>query len=120
MQEKWSPAANAFREAIDRDDRLVEEAGELLIDALYQHARYLLRMGREREAIADFRALYEKAPEYPELRRLYAGVLVRYGRDAILRGQYGEGVEKLQEALRVMPENETARRLLERIRFTLE
>ncbi len=119
-QEKWSPAANAFREAIALDDRLAPEASGLLIDALYQDAHTLLRMGREREAIVSFRELYEKAPDYPKLRRVYAGLLVRYGREAILRGHYGDGVDKLQEALRVEPGNEAARRLLEQTRFASE
>jgi tetratricopeptide (TPR) repeat protein len=116
-QEKWSPAANAFREAMALDDRLAPQASPLLLDALYQDAQALLRTGREREAIDSFRELYEKAPDYPKLRRVYADLLVRYGREAILRGHYGDGVDKLQEALRVEPGNKAARRLLEQTRF---
>jgi len=116
--ENWLLASNALREAERLDPRQRRLAEALLRDALYQTALEELRLGDRRAAIAAFRELYAKSPGYPSLREIYLGVLTEYGRDRIVRGDYGEGVQALREALRLDPENVAARRLLRRIRFS--
>jgi tetratricopeptide (TPR) repeat protein len=116
--QNWGLAANALREAARLDPRLRVEAGALLEDALYQTALKELRLGDKRAAIAAFRELYQKSPGYPKLREAYLATLTEYGRERIAVGDYGEGVSALKESLRVDPENQAARRLLKRIRFS--
>lgn len=119
-EEKWSTAANAFRRAARLDERLAAKIEPLLIDALYRDAVYEVRLGKERAAIASFAALFERVPGYPGLRDTYAALLLRYGRSAVLENDYVGGVGALKEALRVDPENETARKLLEQMRFAVD
>ncbi len=119
-EEKWSTAANAFRQAARLDPSLAGASHTLLADALYQDALYQVRLGKRREAIASFAALYERAPDYPGLSETYAVVLLHYGRDAIVRDDYITGVNALKEVLRVDPANETARTLLDQTRFAAD
>lgn len=119
-EEKWSTAANAFRQAAHLDPSLAGAAHPLLVDALYKDALYEIRLGKRREAIVSFAALYAHAPDYPGLRETYTVVLLRYGRDAILRDDYITGVSALKEVLRLDPTNETARTLLDRTRFAAD
>jgi tetratricopeptide (TPR) repeat protein len=116
--QNWGLAANALREAGRLDPSLRGEAGALLDDALYQTALEELRLGDERAAINAFRELYQKSPGYPNLREAYLAALTTYGREKIAGGDYGEGVSALKEALRLDPDNQAARRLLQRIRFS--
>jgi len=117
-EQNWLLAANALREAGRLDPGVRREAGALLEDALYQTALQELQLGDKRAAIAAFRELHQKSPDYPNLREAYLGALTEYGRERIARGDYGEGVQALKEALRLDPENQAARRLLKRIRFS--
>jgi len=116
--QNWGLAANALREAARLDPRLRREADALLEDALYQSALNELRLGDKRAAIAAFREIYQKSPDYPNLREAYLAALTEYGRERIAGGHYGEGVQALKEALGLDPENQAARRLLQRIRFS--
>ena len=119
-EEKWSTAANAFRQAARLDPSLAKASHLLLVDALYQDALYQVRLGKRREAITSFAALYERAPDYPGLRETYTVVLLRYGRDAIVKDEYITGVNALKEVLHLDPTNETARTLLGQIRFAVD
>jgi tetratricopeptide (TPR) repeat protein len=116
--ENWLLASNALREAARLDPRLRRESSALLQDALYQTALQQLRLGDKRAAIAAFRELYQKSPDYPNLREAYLQALTDYGRERIVLGDFGEGVQALKEALRIDPKNVAARRLLRRIRFS--
>jgi tetratricopeptide (TPR) repeat protein len=75
-------------------------------------------MGKQREAIDAFAELFERTPDFPNLREQYAAALWRYGRAALLRGDYIEGVSALQEILRVQPDNKEARKFLELHQFS--
>jgi tetratricopeptide (TPR) repeat protein len=116
--QNWGLASNALREAARLDPELRRETEPLLEDALYQTALQELRLGDKRAAIDAFRELYRKSPDYPNLRGAYLAALTDYGREKIAGGDYGEGVQALKEALQLDPENEAARRLLQRIRFS--
>ncbi len=116
--QNWGLAANALREAARLDPGLRRESDALLEDALYQSALNELRLGDKRAAIAAFRELYQKSPDYPNLREAYLAALTEYGREMIVGGDFGEGVQALKEALVLDPENQAARRLLQRIRFS--
>ena len=116
--QNWGLAANALREAARLDPRVRREADALLEDALYQSALSELRLGDKGAAIDAFRELYERSPDYPNLREAYLAALTDYGREKIAAGDYGAGVQALKEALGLDPENQAARRLLKRIRFS--
>lgn len=119
-EEKWSTAANAFRQAALADPRLKAKTKPLLIGALYRDATYEARLGKQREAIASFGQLFEQDPDYPGLRTTYTAVLLKYGRDAIVKDDYVTGIIALKEALRVDPDNKAARAILERTRFAAD
>ncbi len=118
-EESWSTAANALREAERIDPSLGKEAEPLLIEALYKDALYAVKLGKRREAILSFGALYERAPNYPGLREDYVTALLQEGQAAMIEDRYIEGVVALQKVLEVDPANRTALTLLKQARFSV-
>jgi len=118
-QENWSTAANALHEAERLDPSLEKEAEPLLIEALYKDALYEVWLGKRREALRSFGALYEHAPDYPGLRRDYIALLLQEGRQAMIEDRYIEGVVALHKVLELDPANTVALTLLRQARFSV-
>ena len=69
-----------------------------------------LRKGSYNRAL--LRAAVRLAPEVPEIRASYSNALTNYGAALGSRREYREAVKYFEQALRVKPDNENARRNL--------
>jgi len=93
-----------YEEALDEFDRLTS-ADQQDYDAHVSKARCLMALGRTDEAVEILEDVVDRAPRHVPAR-------VQLGRAYLTRGQTEKAREELLQALKLEPQNETARRLL--------